>query len=107
MTGGGTAGGGWESLDWRTGETIACGNDSVEDYAVATDRLDPDERWVHIDHVGPGAVPLPLTAGVPEGLSEALDSWVSYRGTPDEEIADFVGWPVSKVREHRAEPAAD
>ncbi|MEV6712567.1 hypothetical protein AB0M48_11045 [Lentzea sp. NPDC051208] len=42
-----------------------------------------------------------MTAGIPDSLSAALDDWISSWGTPDEEIAEFIGWSVDKVHDHR------
>ena len=48
------------------------------------------------------AVPGPetVTPGVPPSLGRVIEDWVFAPGTPDREIADFVGWPVERVREH-------
>ena len=57
--------------------------------------------WIHIDQIESEPGPLPVTAGIPESLSAALDDWISTLSTPDEEIAEFIGWSVDKVRDHR------
>ncbi|GIE78590.1 hypothetical protein Aph02nite_45400 [Actinoplanes philippinensis] len=42
-----------------------------------------------------------VTPGVPPSLRKALEEWVVDESTPDDEVADFIGWPVARVREHR------
>jgi hypothetical protein len=34
-------------------------------------------------------------------LGRAIEEWVDMLSTPDEEIAEFIGWPVEKIREYR------
>ncbi|GAB2571732.1 hypothetical protein Aab01nite_04160 [Paractinoplanes abujensis] len=41
------------------------------------------------------------TPGVPLSLQQALQEWVVDESTPDEDIAEFIGWTVERVREHR------
>jgi hypothetical protein len=101
VDGGQTGPDSWEILDWRTGEELAHGDDGLDGYDATTDRLDPDGTWIHIDQIDSDPGPRPVTAGIPESLSEALDDWISSRSTSDEEIAEFVGWSVDKVRDHR------
>jgi hypothetical protein len=36
-------------------------------------------------------------------LGLAIEDWLGALSTPDEEIADFIGRSVEKVREHREE----
>lgn len=93
----------WEITDWATGQVLARGKDGLEEYAAASERLDPEGTWIHIDHVGPELSPLPDTAGLPESLGTALADWIGSRSTPDEEIAEFIGWPVDKVSDCRRE----
>lgn len=103
VSGGQTGRDSWEIVDWRTGEELAHGSNGPDGYDATTDGLDPDGTWIHIDHIGPEPGPLPETAGIPESLSEALDDWVSSWHTSDEEIAEFIGWSVDQVRDHRRE----
>ena len=93
---------GWNILDWRTDEVIAEGDDGWDGYTAATKRLCPDGKWVHVDSVTDD-MPLPevSTPGVPPSLAKALDEWISQMSTPDEEIAQFIGWSVEKVQEHK------
>jgi hypothetical protein len=93
----------WEILDWRTGQAIARGDNGLDGYDEAADSLDPDEMWVHTDHIGPEIDPLPITAGIPESLCSALADWVFSLSTSDEEIAQFIGWSEAKVHSHRQE----
>jgi hypothetical protein len=72
-------------------------------YDATTDRLDPNGTWIHIDQIDPEPGPRPVTAGISESISEVLDDWISSRSTSDEEIAEFIGWSVDKVRDHRWE----
>ncbi|MEV0733392.1 hypothetical protein [Polymorphospora sp. NPDC050346] len=91
----------WEIRDWPSGELIAKGDGGYEGYDAAVARLDPDEKWLHIDHVGTDIPWLDVdTAGLPGGLGEAIEQWVNGHAT-DEEIAEFIGWPVDKVKDHR------
>ncbi|WNV90264.1 hypothetical protein [Umezawaea sp. Da 62-37] len=101
VDGGQTGQDSWEILDWRTGERLARGDDGLEGYDATTDRLDPDGMWFHIDQIESEPGPRPVTDGIPSSLSEALDDWISMRSTSDEEIAEFIGWPAEKVRDHR------
>jgi hypothetical protein len=41
------------------------------------------------------------TPGVPATLGQAIDDWMAQAATTDEDIAEFIGWPVEKVREQR------
>ncbi|MEU4218256.1 hypothetical protein [Actinoplanes sp. NPDC026623] len=93
---------GWNILDWHTDEVIAEGDDGWDGYTAATKRLCPDGKWVHIDSVDDD-LPLPQvsTPGVPPSLGQALDEWISQSDTSVEEIAQFVGWSVEKVRQHQ------
>lgn len=102
ITGGQTSQTGWDIRDWRTGELIAEGDDGITGYDAAAHRLDPDGTWFHEDHLD-NDEPLPdvVTSGVPPSLGQALDDWINSLNTPDEEIAEFLGWPVEKVREYR------
>lgn len=92
----------WNILDWNTHEVLAEGNDGWDGYAAAAKRLCPDGRMVHVDDVTDN-MPLPQvsTPGVPPSLGQALDEWISRSDTPVEEIAQFIGWSVEKVREHQ------
>jgi hypothetical protein len=103
VSGGQTGPNTWEILDWRTGLELTQGDDGLEGYDAATDRLDPDEIWIHIAQVDPEPRPLPVAAGIPESLSEALADWASSLSTSDEEIAEFIGWSENKVHDHRRE----
>ena len=96
----------WNILDWRTGEVIAEGSSGLEGYDATADRLDPSDTWIHIDRLDLDTYepsPYVSTPGIPETLGRAREEWVDMLSTPDEEIAEFVAWPVEKVREHRAE----
>lgn len=92
----------WEITDWRTGDIIAEGDNGPHGYNEANDRLDPDERFYHADHLYEGFPPVEIiTPGVPKSLGRAiLEDWIERLNTPAEEIAEFVGWPVEKVRQH-------
>ncbi|MBM2614850.1 hypothetical protein JIG36_04670 [Actinoplanes sp. LDG1-06] len=58
--------------------------------------------WVGVDDLfGEAVWPDIATAGVPPSLCRALEDWVTQESTPDEDVADFIGWPLPKVREHR------
>ena len=93
----------WEITDWATGRRIAYGADGIDGYDRAALRLDPEDTWMHIDHIGPELADLPSLEGVPASLGTALADWIGSRGTTDEEVAEFVGWPVDKVSTCRRE----
>jgi len=95
----------WEVTDWRTGELLASGRSTGPDgmdEAVAA--LDPGNTWYYIDGITMDTEPTEVAAeGIPASLGAALDEWVSYASTTDEDIAEFVGWPVDKVRRYRGD----
>jgi hypothetical protein len=93
---------GWEIRDWRTDELIAEGDDGFAGYEAAVARLDPDNTWFHadlLDHDEP--LPQVATPGLPPSLGRAIEDWIGQMSTSDEEIAEFIGWSVEKVRDHR------
>ncbi|MDT0460693.1 hypothetical protein RM550_34060 [Streptomyces sp. DSM 41527] len=92
----------WEITDWRTGELIVNGTGGYTAYDEATQRLDPDGKWVHIDQVGE-AGPDVEAVGIPASLGDALQDWVGTSSTSDEDVATFVGWSVEEVARHREE----
>jgi len=99
----------WEITDWRTGEVIASGRGTIEDYDAAGDASDPEHHFFHIDHVSddddPLAPPYDVrpTEGVPDSLSRALIEWAENSGTSNEDIAIVLGWSIEKVAEFRKE----
>ncbi|MFI6030711.1 hypothetical protein [Amycolatopsis magusensis] len=93
----------WEIRDWRTDQLLAQGDDGREGYDDTTDRLNPDDMWVHIDNVREEPPPLPVTPGIPQSLGDLLADWVETLGVTDLEIASFIGWSEDKVRAHRSE----
>lgn len=102
VNGGQISGDSWEITDWRTGELIAEGSDGLTGYDLTADRLDPNGTWFHADHLsGDEPEPYVATPGMPPSLGQAIEEWVDMLSTPDEEIAEFIGWPVEKVREYR------
>ncbi|MFI5937620.1 hypothetical protein [Actinoplanes sp. NPDC051494] len=96
VTGGRTSASTWEVRDWRTGDLIVAGTRA--DVA----RLDPGGTWYHADNLY-ADVPVPdvSTPGLPPSLARVVEDWLAHPATPDEEIAEFVGWTVARVREHR------
>lgn len=99
---GGQVADGWEITDWRTGELIARGDDGIDGYDATAARLDPNNTWYHADRLyDDEPFPEVATPGIPPSLGAAIDEWIGQMQTLDEEIAEFVGWPVEKVREHR------
>lgn len=93
----------WEVTDWHTDQILVEGGGGLDGYDAATEhrrRLHPDEKWFHCDHLGNDELPAEVeTPGVPLSLGECLTDWVEGLHTTDEEIADFVGWSVEKVRQ--------
>jgi hypothetical protein len=86
----------WELRDWLTGDLIAQGDGGPDALQAAMlTRLQADDLYAEI----PGADS--DTPGLPSSLSRMLEEWVCAPSTPDEDIAEFVGWPPSQVREHR------
>jgi hypothetical protein len=81
---------------------LATGAGGLDGYDAETQRLDPEGKWFHRDLLQ-DEVPLSKveTPGVPPSLGQAIEDWLGAVGTPDEEIAEFIGWPVEKVTEHR------
>ncbi|MEU9849221.1 hypothetical protein [Streptomyces sp. NPDC047985] len=114
IIGGGQTSGGsddvqtWEITDWRTGDLIVNGTGGYTAYDEATQRLDPDGKWLHIDSFDEdgedeegGTEVEPV--GIPDSLADALQDWLGMSSTPDEDIAEFVGWSVEEVSRHREE----
>jgi hypothetical protein len=91
----------WEIRDWRTKEVLA-GGTGDDGYDDACKELDPAGTWLHIDNVE-DTLTEPVTGGLPHSLGHALDDWVGATSTPDEDIAEWVGWSVEKVRRCRSE----
>ncbi|MEV7011997.1 hypothetical protein [Streptosporangium sp. NPDC051022] len=89
----------WEILDWRTGTRLAHGFGGLQGYDEACARLDPHNRWRHIDPISEGLEPVEPSAtdGVPPSLASALQDWLGSMHTPDEEIAEVAGWDVAQV----------
>src|SRR5262245_19229661 len=74
----------WQVTDWRTGEVIATGTSSLDEFNAAWCQLDPNNQWFQVDRVG-DQVPVtsPSTPGLPPTLVSALADWVGAMGTPD------------------------
>jgi len=92
----------WEVRDWRSGETLVAGSGGIDAYDATCARLDPDGSWLHVENV-----PFDQTdaepVGIPGSLADALQDWLGSTGTPDDDVAEFVGWSVDEVARHRAE----
>ncbi|GLY06553.1 MULTISPECIES: hypothetical protein [Actinoplanes] len=96
VTGGMVSATGWQLHDWLTGTPAASGDDGRAGLLAAL------AGAYHADGLFDDVpAPDPWTPGVPPSLSAAIEEWLFAPATPDQEIADFVGWPVGKVREHR------
>lgn len=92
----------WVIRDWRTDEVLAEGNGGLDEYDAVATRLDPDHTWFHADHLyDDEPEPYVTTPGMPPSLGAAIEDWVAAPASPDEEIAEFVGWSIEKVQEHR------
>ena len=85
-------------------QLLAEGGSGIEGYDAVAERLDPDKKWFHCDHLW-DEVPLSdvETPGVPPSLGRAIEDWLATTSTPDTEIAEFIGWSVDTVRAHREE----
>jgi hypothetical protein len=92
----------WEITDWRTGEILVNGTGGIDAYDEAADRLDPDGKWLHLDNIDTEPADVEI-AGIPASLADALQDWLGSAGTPDEDVAQFVGWPTEEVARHREE----
>lgn len=92
----------WEITDWRTGETLASGTGGLDAYGEAGQRLDPNGTWLHIDNLDADLVDVE-PVGLPASLADALQDWLGMASTPDEDVAQFVGWSVEDVARHREE----
>ncbi len=107
ISGGQTRGDSWEITDWRTGELLASGTGGIDEYDAAAKRLDPDGKWLHIDTINvwpDDGEPVSVEpVGIPASLAVALQDWLGSAGTPDEDVAQFVGWSVEEVARHREE----
>lgn len=102
VSGGQTGQESWEITDWRTGNLLANGSGDYSDYDAAAMRLDPDGKWLHIDNID--ADPTVVEpVGIPASLADALQDWLGLIATPDEDVAQFVGWSVEDVARHRKE----
>ncbi len=86
----------WELHDWLTGEVVAGGHDGPAGMESALSESYPADI-LYAEIPGPAAT----TPGLPPSLLRAIERWVCDPGTPDEDIAALVEWPVSEVREHR------
>ncbi len=87
---------GWELRDWQTRAVIARGDDGPAGLCAAlAGAYHADGLYAEV----PGTDP--ATPGIPPSLGRAIEEWVGAPSTPDEEIAQLLGWPVGKVREHR------
>ncbi|WP_326581628.1 hypothetical protein OIE69_44420 (plasmid) [Actinacidiphila glaucinigra] len=97
----------WSICDWRTREVLASGTDGLDGYTAAVKRLDPDNRWIDIDHItseaygeddedheGPDSA-------LPASLEGALEDWIGSARTSNEDVAMVVGWSVDEVARHR------
>lgn len=92
----------WEITDWRTGDVLVSGTGDDSTYDAAAMRLDPDGKWLHIDNVEDDGTEVE-PVGIPASLANALQDWLGVTSTPDEDVAEFVGWSVEEVARHREE----
>lgn len=102
ISGGQTGEDSWQITDWRSGAVLASGSDGIDGYGAAGNRLDPDGKWLHIDHVDDDPTSVE-SVGIPASLADALQDWLGSTATTDEDVAQFVGWSVEDVARHREE----
>ncbi len=101
-----TGGAPWEITDWRTGSVLASGTGDLAEEEAAMARIDADGTFIHIDALWEDIEPAHVTSDeLPPSLADALEEWVQSTGTPDEDIAEWAGWPLDQVRLARAEQA--
>jgi hypothetical protein len=97
VEGGLTSATGWELRDWLTGAVLARDDDGPAGLSAAlAGAYHADGLYAEEPGGSDEAMP-----GIPPSLSRTIEEWVCAPSTPDEEIAEFVRWPVEKVREHR------
>jgi hypothetical protein len=104
ISGGQTHGAHWSLHDWRSGDVIAEGDQGIDEFDEVRERLDPDDSWLHIDHIpfsDDAPAFLPAEQGLPGDLGVVLQQWVSGTGTSSEALGVFVGWPAAQVDECR------
>ncbi|GAB7045232.1 hypothetical protein [Catenuloplanes indicus] len=103
VTGGRAHGAQWSLQDWRTGETIASGQQGIDEFDEVRERLDPDDLWLHVDEISFDPEPYrPIPAdGLPGDLGIVLQQWVSGTGTSSAALAAFIGWTEEQVEEAR------
>lgn len=95
----------WSTADWRTGEVLVSGFGTIEEMEQAVEAADPEGRWVHRDGIGSEDGPEEVeTEGVPASLAGQLANWIGMKATTDEEVAEFAGLPVQRVKEARRDP---
>jgi hypothetical protein len=102
VNGGQTGQNTWDITDWRTGDLIIEGTGDHRAYDEAAERLDPDGKWLHVDNIDTESADVE-PVGIPASLANALQDWLGSAGTSDEDVAQFVGWPVEEVGRHREE----
>ncbi|MFJ9558381.1 hypothetical protein ACIRPH_31625 [Nocardiopsis sp. NPDC101807] len=92
----------WEVTDYRTGETLAEGSNGLNGFLELLGSHQA-ESWALIDPLTDDLYDddLHVTEGLPESLCDALDDWIGSRSTSNEDVAEFVGWPVERVLEAR------
>jgi hypothetical protein len=94
----------FETTDWRTGEILVAVTGQLEDHDRALDAADPDDRWWHIDCVEDDidAPDVVAAEGIPDSLGSAIRGWILSREASNEDIAEWSGWPLARVKELRA-----
>ncbi|SDS77607.1 hypothetical protein SAMN04489716_1588 [Actinoplanes derwentensis] len=91
----------WELRDWLTGAVLARGDDGPAGLASAlSGHYDADNLFTD-DAPGLIGEQCSVTTAIPPSLGRAIEQWLFADETPDQEIAEFIGWPVGSVREHR------
>ena len=96
---------GWQGTDHRTGEVIASGTGGGDELTALLDSSPAaDWEWAndHLDDVYNSGDRI-ITEGLPESLCAAIAEWVDQPNVSHEELAEFVGWPVERVKAARAD----
>jgi len=100
--GNGNVKGFWAILDYRDPAIIVSGHDPQELDRIVDSAAAADWEFLndHVDDVTDSREKV-LTKGLPESLCAAIAEWIEQPTLSSEELAEFVGWPVERVKAAR------